>query len=99
MLDLIGSNELQSKEALKTHSLRTPLLAPFLTYDRLNQQQAIALHKLELEESLDEAKTYQTRILGKIYISREVVSASPLLVALLALFVGFFGALASALIS
>ena len=66
------------------------VLDALVVQDRSNQMRTLIQHKFDLETSLNPAITFNTKLLGQVYVSDGPVSPNVPLITLIALLLGFF---------
>ena len=66
------------------------VLDALVVQDRSNQMRVLINHRFELETSLNPAMTFNTKLLGKVFVSDTPVSPNVPLITLMALLLGFF---------
>ena len=74
------------------------VLDGFVVQDRANQMRILAQYKFNLETSLNPAITFNTQLLGKVFVSDMPVSPNVRLITLMALLLGFFLAVVAAFV-
>ena len=74
------------------------VLDALVVQDRSNQMRVLIQHKFDLETSLNPAMTFNTKLLGKIFVSDKPVSPNVPLITLMALLLGFFLAVVAAFV-
>jgi uncharacterized protein involved in exopolysaccharide biosynthesis len=66
--------------------------------DRAEELRSLMSRKFELESSLHPAVSFNTKLLGKIYVSKEPVDPNLLFIGLVAFLVGIFSTIFAALL-
>ena len=66
------------------------VLDALVVQDRSNQMRVLINHRFELETSLNPAMTFNTKLLGKVFVSDTPVSPNVPLITLVAFLLGFF---------
>ena len=84
-----------SGQGLNTYNA---VLDGFVIQDRANQMRVLAQYKFNLETSLNPAITFNTKLLGKVFVSDKPVSPNVRLITLMALLLGFFLAVVAAFV-
>ncbi len=74
------------------------VLDALVVQDRSNQMRVLIQHKFDLETSLNPAMTFNTKLLGKIFVSDKPVSPNVPLITLMALLLSFFLAVVAAFV-
>ena len=74
------------------------VLDALVVQDRSNQMRVLIQHKFDLETSLNPAITFNTKLLGKVFVSDKPVSPNVPLITLMALLLGFFLAVVAAFV-
>ena len=74
------------------------VLDALVVQDRSNQMRVLIQHKFDLETSLNPAITFNTQLLGKVFVSDGPVSPNVPLITLMALLLGFFLAVVAAFV-
>ena len=74
------------------------VLDALVVQDRSNQMRVLIQHKFDLENSLNPAMTFNTKLLGKVFVSDGPVSPNVPLITLMALLLGFFLAVVAAFV-
>ena len=74
------------------------VLDALVVQDRSNQMRVLIQHKFDLETSLNPAITFNTMLLGKVFVSDGPVSPNVRLITLMALLLGFFLAVVAAFV-
>jgi len=74
------------------------VLDALVVQDRSNQMRVLINHRFELETSLNPAMTFNTKLLGKVFVSDGPVSPNVRLITLMALLLGFFLAVVAAFV-
>jgi len=85
-VDVVIRNH-KSGQGLNTYNA---VLDGFVVQDRANQMRILAQYKFNLETSLNPAITFNTKLLGKVFVSDGPVSPNVHLITLMALLLGFF---------
>ena len=74
------------------------VLDALVVQDRSNQMRVLIQHKFDLETSLNPAITFNTKLLGKVFVSDKPVSPNVPLITLMALLLSFFLAVVAAFV-
>ena len=74
------------------------VLDALVVQDRSNQMRVLINHRFELETSLNPAMTFNTKLLGKVFVSDKPVSPNVPLITLIALLLGLFLAVVMAFV-